>query len=108
VLYNAPGGLYDRGSVLYFLLLFAVLVGIVVFAALNPGNVELDLAFGRVEVAKPLALTAAFGAGWLFGVLCAAVVLLRSANERRRLRKSLRVAEAEARAARSLPLHDAD
>lgn len=95
-------------TIAYFVLLLLVLLAIAVFAALNPGTVELDVAFARVTLPKALALTAAFALGSAFGVLCAGVVLLRIATERRRLRKALRVAEAEVRALRSLPLNDAD
>ena len=46
--------------------------------------VELDLAFAEVSLSKPLALTAAFGLGWLFGLLCAGgSVLKRRAAERK-------------------------
>lgn len=95
-------------TIVYFVLLLAVLLAITVFAALNPGSIELDLAVDRVTIPTSLALTLAFAAGWLFGVLCAALVLARVAAERRRLRKALRVSEAEVRALRSLPLQDAD
>ena len=47
-------------------------------------------------------------AGWLFGLLCAAMVLLKSAGDHRKLRKSLRLAEAEVRTLRSMPIQDAD
>ncbi len=55
-----------------------------------------------------LALTVAFGAGWLFGMLSAGLVLLKSVGERRRLNKSLRLAEAEVKTLRSMPIQDAD
>ena len=95
-------------NLVYFLVLLLVLLGVTVFAALNPGSLTLDLAFTQVEVQKSLALSLAFAAGWLFGVLCAALMLMKSVGERRRLRKSLGLAEAEVRALRNLPIHDAD
>ena len=78
------------------------------FAAVNPGPITLDLAFTTVELQKSLAMTLVFGAGWAFGLLCAGIVLLRSLAKRRRLRRSLRLAEEEVRALRSLPIQDAD
>ena len=90
-------------TVIYFLLLLAVLLAAMAFAALNPVPLTLDLAFTAVEMLTSLAMTLAFATGWLFGVLCAALVLLRFAGERRRLRRATEVAEAEVRALRSLP-----
>lgn len=93
---------------LYFFALLAVLLAIVVFAALNPGALDLDVAFTRVTMQKSLALVLVFAAGWIFGLLCTAFVMLRFVGERRRLRRSLRLAEEEVRALRSLPIQDAD
>ena len=93
------------------LVLIVVVVGLILaiaFAALNPGVITLDLAFMETEVQKSLALTTAFGAGWLFGLLCAVLVLLKSAGDRRKLRRSLSLAEAEVRNLRSMPIQDAD
>lgn len=95
-------------NLVYFLVLLVVLLCVTVFAALNPGSLELDLAFTRIEMQKSLALSLAFAGGWVFGVLCAALLLFKSVGERRRLRKSLSLAEAEVRALRNLPIQDAD
>jgi len=90
------------------IVLFLVLALAVVFAALNPGTVSVDLGFFETRVQKSLALALAFGAGWVFGVLCLAAVLLRLTLDRRRLRKSLRLAEGEVHALRSMPATHAD
>lgn len=93
---------------IYVVLIIAVLLLVTAFAALNPGQITLDLAFVDTEIQKSLALTLAFGAGWVFGLLCAGLILLRTLNERRKLRKSLNLAEAEVKNLRSMPIHDAD
>jgi uncharacterized integral membrane protein len=90
------------------LLLFAALLLAVVFAALNPGAIDLDLGFVRLSLQKSLALTLAFATGWVFGMLSLGVVVLRLWQERRRLRRNLRLAEAEVRTLRSLPVEHAD
>ena len=93
-----------------FLFVVVVFVGLMlatVFAALNPGLITLDLAFDEFEVQKSIALTVAFGVGWLFGLMSTAVMLLKWASERRRLRKSLTLAEAEVKNLRSVPIQDA-
>lgn len=95
-------------SFLWLLLLFPCLALAVVFAAMNPGSIELDLGFFEVQVQKSLALTLAFAAGFAFGLLCLSFVMLRTALERRKLRKALRLAEGEIHALRSQPAVHAD
>ncbi len=88
--------------VLFFIGLAAV------FAALNPGRVTLDFAFLATDVEKSLAIIAAVGFGWVFGVTCALFGILRLMAQRRTLRRALRLAEQEVQALRSLPVQDAD
>ncbi len=95
-------------NITYALLVISILLIAAIFAAINPGQITLDLAFAQFELQKPIALTLALGVGWLFGLLCAGIVLLRMLNERRKLRRALRMAEAEVRSLRSLPIQDAD
>jgi lipopolysaccharide assembly protein A len=93
------------GAVLLILVILAVML---VFTRLNPGLIEIDLAFGTVESSIPLAFTVTFAAGWLFGVLCTAAFLARLVNDRRRLRKQLQSSETELSSLRHMPLSDAD
>ncbi|HET6628823.1 MAG TPA: lipopolysaccharide assembly protein LapA domain-containing protein [Woeseiaceae bacterium] len=93
------------GAILLILVILAVML---VFTRLNPGLVEIDLAFGTVQSSIPLAFTIAFVAGWLFGLLCTVAFVTRLLNERRRLRKELRSNETELSSLRHLPLSDAD
>ncbi len=95
-------------NLIFLVVVFAGLLFATIFAALNPGLMTLDLAFQETEVPKSLALAVAFGAGWIFGLLCAGVMLLKAITEHRRLRKSLRLAEAEVKTLRSMPIQDAD
>ena len=95
-------------NILFFLVLLSGLLLATAFAAINPGVIQLDLAFFETEVTKSLALIVAFGIGWIFGLLCAGLILLKSLNERRQLRKSLGFAESEVRALRNMPIQDAD
>ena len=93
---------------IFLIVVFSGLLLATIFAALNPGTMTLDLAFQEAETSISLAISVAFGAGWLFGILCAGILLYRSISERRRLRRSLTVAEAEVKALRSMPIQDAD
>ncbi len=96
-------------GILLVLALAAVVAAAVVFTYGNPGTMSLDVGVARLEhVPIGTAFAAAFGLGWAVGLLSALVAMLTGANERRRLRRSLRRAEAEVRSLRNLPLQDAD
>jgi lipopolysaccharide assembly protein A len=93
----------------YIILLLLFLLLAAVFAFNNPEPITVDAGFARFErVSMSLAFTVCFAVGWLFGLLSAGFGLLRIIRERRRLRRDLRLAEAELRSLRSLPLNDAD
>ena len=93
---------------LYIVVVLVAFVVAVVFAASNPGVIELDLAFTSIEMQKSLALILFLGLGWVFGLFCAALLLLKGVAERRQLRKSLSLAEAEVKSLRSMPVQNAD
>ena len=95
-------------NLIFFLVLMGILLLATVFAALNPGPIDLDVVVTRIEIQKSLALILAFGFGWLFGLLCAAIGLIRSINDRRRLRKALRLAEGEVSTLRRMPIQQTD
>lgn len=63
--------------VVYTVLLLVAVAPAGVLALLNRGQVSVDLAFVELSLSKPLAFTAVFGLGWLFGLLCAAGALIR-------------------------------
>jgi len=79
-----------------------------VFTYLNKGTVEVNLVRATVTTSVPVAFTIAFAIGWLFGILCMGVWALRLINDRRNLRRSLKVSESEVTSLRNLPLNDAD
>ena len=92
-----------------FLALFLIVLIAAVFAYNNSGSIAVDVAFTRFEnVPISVAFAVAIGFGWLFGLLSAGAAVMRMAGERRRLRRKLRLAEAEVSSLRSLPLNDAD
>ncbi len=90
------------------ILVVAIVVVMVTFTANNTGMVDIDLAFTKVTTSIPLAFTVTFALGWLFGILCLGFFALRLVNERRVLRRSLRMTESEVSSLRNLPLSDAD
>ena len=90
------------------LLVVVIFVLMFWFTSNNPGNVEIDLAFGIVEPSIPVAFSVTFIMGWAFGLACTSIFILRLINERRRLRRALRHTESEVSSLRNLPLADAD
>jgi putative membrane protein len=92
---------------LIFGVLLVVFLIALVFASVNSDAVTLNLAFTEIETTTSLAMLSFFAAGWLFGMLCVAFFLLKMAAERRQLRKSLRLAEAEVTSLRRMPMQDA-
>lgn len=89
-------------------LVVAVFLLMLVFTSSNPGYVDLDLFFLTVRPSIPLAFSATFVIGWVFGLLCTTAFILRLVNERRQLKRALRQSESEVSSLRSLPLVDAD
>jgi len=90
------------------ILIVVLFVFMFTFTALNTGQVELDLGFFKHSYPISMAIAATFVLGILFGMLCMTAFVFRLINERRSLRRSLRVSESEVSSLRNLPLSDAD
>lgn len=90
------------------LLLFVILVIVFVFTALNSGTIELNMAFFAGTYSISIVVIATFIVGILFGMLCMLSFVLRIINDRRTLRRALRMSESEVSSLRNLPLSDAD
>ena len=90
------------------ILILLIVILMVTFTANNRDTIDIDLAFRQFSTPIPLAFTIAFALGWLFGVLSIGFYVLKLLNERRALRRSLRMSESEVTSLRNLPLSDAD
>lgn len=90
------------------ILIVLIVIVMATFTANNTGMIDIDLAFAKVNTSIPLAFTVTFAVGWLFGILCIGFYALKLVNERRVLRRSLKITESEVSSLRSLPLSDAD
>ncbi len=95
-----------RIGLLFLIIVIAIFMA--TFTAINTGTVDIDLAFARFTQPLPLVLTVTFAVGWLFGILCMGFFALKLVNERRALRRSLRLSQSEVTSLRGLPLNDAD
>jgi len=97
--------LKKAGLIILLLVIFGVMI---VFTYLNTGQVDVNLAFMSTTKPISIVLTITLVIGWLLGVLSMGLFTLRIANERRTLRRALRISESEISSLRSLPLSDAD
>jgi uncharacterized integral membrane protein len=97
--------LKKAGLIILLLLIFGVMI---VFSYLNTGDVEVNLAFFSISTSISIAFTVTLVLGWLLGIVSMGLFALRMINERRTLRRALRVSESEVSSLRSLPLSDAD
>jgi len=97
--------LKKAGLIILLLIIFGVMI---VFTYLNTGAVDLNLAFVSIKPSISIAFTVTLALGWLFGVASMGIFALRMANERRMLRRALRISESEVSSLRSLPLSDAN
>ncbi len=89
-------------------LILILLVVIFTFTAMNTGRVELDLAFHKASYPISMAFAVTLVVGWLLGMLSMLAFVFRLINERRTLRRALRMSESEVSSLRNLPLTDAD
>lgn len=97
-----------RKTIIVISILLIVMIA-AVFSYSNPEPITVDIGLVRVEeVSMAVAFAVCFALGWVFGLICAGVALIRMAGERRRLRRQLRLAETEISSLRSLPLQDAN
>jgi uncharacterized membrane protein YciS (DUF1049 family) len=90
------------------ILIVLIVIVMATFTANNTGMIDIDLAFTQVTTSIPLAFTVTFAVGWLFGILCIGFFALKLVNERRVLRRSLKMTESEVSSLRGLPISDAD
>ena len=90
------------------LLLAIILVIVFTFTMLNAGTIDLDMAFFAGTYPISMVVIATFIVGILFGMLCMMVFAFRIINDRRTLRRALRMSESEVSTLRNLPLSDAD
>jgi len=93
------------GLIILIIVLFVLMF---TFTALNTGQIEIDLGFFKRSFPVSVAFAATFVLGIVFGMLCMTAFVFRMIQERRTLRRSLRVSESEVSSLRNLPLSNAD
>jgi uncharacterized integral membrane protein len=81
----------------FFTLLLVAMFAALVFAALNPQSVQVELAFMQMHLPLGIALVIASAIGLAVGVLMRGAWVAELLSERGRLRRALKAAEAKAR-----------
>lgn len=89
-------------------LVAVVFLAVLVFTYHNKGPVGIHLVFAEIDTTVSVAFAVTFALGWLFGVVCMGFFALRLVNEKRSLKRSLKISETEVSSLRNLPLADAD
>lgn len=93
---------------LWLVVVALIFIAVMAFSSVNSTEIEVDLLFRSVTTSIPLAFALVFALGWLFGLACTALWAFQLVNERRTLKRSLKVSESEVSSLRNLPLTDAD
>lgn len=87
------------------IIVLVILLG-AAFAGLNADEVLFDYYFGQVTLPLSLALAAALFVGALCGVIASSLVIFQLRHDLSRIRQKARVAEAELKNLRKIPLKD--
>ncbi len=100
--------MYYLKLVFWLIVIGLIAMAVFAFSSVNTGEIEVDLLFRTATAPIPLAFALVFVIGWVFGLACTALWAFRMVNERRTLRRNLKVSESEVSSLRNLPLTDAD
>ena len=93
-------------TVLLLLLVIVAFLVLLIFSWLNPELIEVDIALAEITLRKSQAFAASLVIGWLFGMASMLIIILKLMNDKRRLRKAVRDAEAQVQNLQSLPMSD--
>ncbi len=93
-------------ALIYFVFILFAAIAAVVFTALNPGEVTVNLHATRITLPFSLVVVASMFFGVLLGMFAGGLVALGRRRELRKLRKQLALAEKELSNLRKLPLRD--
>ena len=93
-------------ALVYFIVILFAAVCAVVFTALNPDDVTVNLYYSKFTLPFSLVIVASMFFGVLLGMLAGGVLALGRRRAIRKLRKQLGVAEKELSNLRKLPIKD--
>lgn len=90
-------------KIILITLAIAVFALAAVFASVNPDVVPVDLLFGKIEASLTVVIVVSLAIGWVLGLLSMSMVVIRLMNQRRRLKRAMRLADKEILNLRAIP-----
>ncbi len=89
-----------------YLLIFVVMIVVVAFTWMNPGNVEISYYFDTRQVPLSIVLVASIGLGAIIGMVASFGRSLKLRHENSVLKRKVRVASQEVNNLRAIPIKD--
>ena len=90
------------------LVIISIFFLLIYFTSINQNSIRIDFGFVIFESSVVLGVSLIFILGWIFGLLCSMVYIIKLTNEQRNLRDNLKDAQSELSGLRQLPTEDAN
>jgi len=90
------------------LVIISIFFLVIYFTSINQNSIRIDFGFVIFEPSVVLGVSLIFILGWIFGLLCSMVYIIKLTNEQRNLKSNLKDAQSELSVLRQLPTKDAN
>ena len=90
------------------LVVISIFFLVIYFTSINQNSIRIDFGFVIFEPSVVLGVSLIFILGWIFGLLCSMVYIIKLTNESRNLKSNLKDAQSELSGLRQLPTKDAN
>ena len=90
------------------LVIISIFFLVIYFTSINQNSIRIDFGFVVFEPSVVLGVSLIFILGWIFGLLCLMVYIIKLTNEQRNLKSNLKDAQSELSGLRQLPTKDAN
>ena len=90
------------------LVIISIFFLVIYFTSINQNSIRIDFGFVVFEPSVVLGVALIFILGWIFGLLCLIVYILKLTSEQRNLKNNLKDAQSELSELRQLPTKDAN
>ena len=90
------------------LVVISIFFLVIYFTSINQNSIRIDFGFVVFEPSVVLGVSLVFILGWIFGLLCSMVYIIKLTNKQRNLRNNLKDSQSELSRLRQLPTEDAN
>ena len=90
------------------LVIISIFFLVIYFTSINQNSIRIDFGFVVFEPSVVLGVSLIFILGWIFGLLCSMLYIIKLTNEQRNLKSNLKDAQSELSGLRQLPTKDAN